>query len=287
MVSFQVGALTLSAPAEMGASILAQPGSRSMRGGGFFGTLASQSVRGGGLFGSLASQAVQGGGAVASFSYHFADNNTTFSDGDAGFILVASAPASDMIIFDINAGVSGYVRLKLTSALHFTLEVSLQGDTLSLDSGAAIVTGTRYFVNAAAYTLVSSSGDQKIHGILRAFAPGGSSVFSVSGSSSGAGCTAQTYSAVYTWGVPSSVGYLPFPNSVGNEMSKMIHVVQSQGLVAMPTSDWTIGAADNTAFYNCRQTVGAVSSLTDGNGTYNLTAGAQGLTITPDGPFAS
>lgn len=259
--------------------------SQGIRGGGNFGSFDSQGIRGGGNFGSLDGQGIRGGGTVSSITWN-SGNDVTGSDPwttPGFFVKVPSAPANKTTLFDFNFGIGGYLRVYLDTNLHVVIEAAVGGTSGSVDSIVPIPTGSFVFVSFA----ISSSNLGVSHLSLKVTAPGGIVLFSYLAQPFGVLPPATTFSSTVGWGVSVSSSYDNFPNTTGWELSKLL-VENQTSVFALPVPSVDFVPDVNTLIYcNCRQTVGAIGTVTDSSGHgNNLTAGSLGATCVLPGPYA-
>lgn len=207
------------------------------------------------------------------------------------FVKFPTLPALDTVLLDLSFGLVGYWRVVLTTAGHISLRAYVNGalTTVDLTPGAALTPGLFYWV----VTSNSFNGGQGQSQTLRlggrVTAPGGTVVGAVT---TVLGTFTATYTCLLGVGVGVSGGSeAVFPNAAGWEMSK-VHVGPGSSIAFgatlylpdAPTSDF---GAVPTVSYNCRDGIGAASSLADASGnSVTLTAAAQGLTVNAEGPFA-
>jgi hypothetical protein len=260
-------------------------------GGAFIG--AGRAISGGGSYGIFNSQSIQGGGSVsgvpAVFSTFDNANNRYMRFGC--FFKVASLPASDMTLIDLNAGVTGYLRMKLTSAGRVIVEGSYKGtNSLTLNPTTAVTTGTFFYAAGVMTTVQGINGFWRLRG--QVWATGGATDGTKVADTGGLTFSQlDDTTAALGWGVSKSSSYLDFPNSTGNELSKLMgdhggyaYYNSDAGTFSPPSSDPSASGYDY--LYLCRQTVGSVSSLTDSTTNhFDLTPGASGMTIVVDGPY--
>lgn len=284
-----------------------RPTSQGWSGAGSFGTYPSNSWSGAGLFGSFPSkswsgagatgttypsQSWSGAGSVNSITYSFcgnisAQNNTQYG----GFYNFLLAPASDMTLWDINAGVNGYFRAKMSNLMHFWLEGSLAGNTYQVDIGLVRLGEWTWLTGGTASE--TNTGKMAMSGqIIR---PG--QVTSAQNFQSGTvgNNSASAVAAVLGDGDSLSSAYLNMPNTANYRKSKIytknlaINATQPpyQHLLAQPTADISPGGGI-LEIYNGRQTVGSAASITDSGGSsFDLVPDGNGYTVYLDGPYAS
>lgn len=251
------------------------------------------SASGGGRFGAFDSQSASGGGSVSGLTYYYAGNGASGASVVSSiglFLKVAAAPARDTAIFDFDGGVSGFVRLRLTTALHLLAEWSLPSPGFGVYSGSLdlfsgpISTNTWYWVSLGENAQFNGGSTNFMVGICSG--PGGSGPGALSATlmpvSHGGQLSLPVTLGV---GVATSTSLDPFPNSAGWEWSK-VHVQEISfsggGILGTPTVDVNSG----DVAYMCRQTLGATPTVIDTSGNArNLAAGSQGLTIVQDGPY--
>lgn len=200
------------------------------------------------------------------------------------FVTVGAAPAGDTTLLDVSFGTSGYLRAKVTSALHIVLESSYQGQLLSNDLGA-IQVSQYYWLGCMAFAPLNT-GTVVLRG--QVWAPGAQLLNSrdVSG---GTTITTSTLTAVVGAGeTVSGSGYAGFPAATaGWSLSKVllenvINATLFTPLTADPAPD-----SGTLGLYLCRQAPGAAATLIDATSAHrDLTAAAGGLTILAAGPYA-
>jgi len=250
------------------------------------------SFSGGLLYGLIAGHSFSGGLRVSTLTYH---QSTQQGGADPqskwGFFLkVPAAPASDTALVDLNGGASGYLRIKLTAALHIVAEYNMMGQSGAVDlgGGAAISPNQWYYVTlsntAGAANFQWNVAGQIILPGLIAFAPVQASPtygWSQSGHS-------YAISGQFGLGVATSSGWSAFPNQGGWMMSKFYQETSGSAglyLLGMPVTDYPVGQGDIN--YACRDGIGPVNSLHDYSAN-NITgaAASQGLTVNVEGPYA-
>lgn len=234
----------------------------------------------------------QGGASVAGLGWHAnagAQADIGASVTETGlYLLVPSAPASDMTLFDWDLGGSGYFRCKLTSALHIVLESDVQGTSSSIDSAVILDPGGWYWVSAMNESYHGTSG---WFPNIQIWAPGGVTPGSQQGAQTGfvpgEGHAFDT-TGTFAVGVSLTSSYLNFPNAVGWGCSKAM-VLRDFGVGARAGSQINPPSSDPSggdALYMARQSVGAATTLLDTSGnSHDMSAGGSGLTIVAVGPY--
>lgn len=273
-----------------------QPGGTAVASGAWSGGAfisSARSVRGGGSYGAFDTKSVQGGGSVSGIGLNIPSSagnaaNTTVTVV-SGFLKVSAAPGGDTTVFDLSAGAPGYLRLKLTSALHLVAESVLSGmpNAGSVDLGAISTNTWNWW--SVGYVTPSGGVLYLTAAITPAGQPQGGAqnsgnMWTGSGNSSPINLT-----AVFGLGITQSSSYANAPSS-GWQFSKIVIDQPTLGgtaneLRAPLSAD--LGTHATAGEYMCQQPVGSVSSLTDtGTNGANLAAGAPGLVIVADGPYA-
>lgn len=208
------------------------------------------------------------------------------------FLKVPAAPANKTTLVDWNFGSAGYLRLTLTPSLTVHLEFSILGAVADIDvtAGVAIPTGQYLWVSMANNRGAAFDSNWYVH--VKITKPGGVTVvdYANSGYFPTSNIPDTSYTATLGWGVSQSSTYDNFPVTAGWAMSKFHYDPAGSGandganVFAPPSTDWGAGAGPT---YNCRDGLGAVTTLLDNSGgTANLTPGPQGLTVVADGPYA-
>lgn len=269
----------------------------SIEGGAYYGIFATQSIEGGGSLGAFDSQSIEGGGSVSGVSVTFGVGGSPQPYVALGFYFrVSVLPSStSMILHDLNAGTNGYYRSILRSDGHVIIEAryATVGNAVDICPSAAVVPGVWYWVSSQ----FGGSGQNPPFNKLRGQITKGDGTqqglqntgyYGVSNIGNGA------VTAVLGMGVSLSngAGYLNFPKSVGNNLSKL-----QLGQLNAPFGDgneaalYNAPAADQSAsgffaYYTCRDVLGTTSGIVDSTANhYDLSPGPNGLLVVADGPY--
>jgi hypothetical protein len=224
-----------------------------------------------------------------------------------GWFKPMGAPPTDTTIVDINMGPAGYLRLKLTAALHVIEECSYGGIETHHD-----ITGTVDVAHPITglgiwywYSILIGRWDNAIGGNPQPLELIGGlwNIFGVSqgscatnfgsfGMTEGAGYS--SYDSVLGVGVSRSSGYAnnPVDGSVMYLTKPEIYQTTANftGPMAPPAGDRAPGSTP--LFYACRETVGDVAAHTAGalhntgsDVAFDLEAGPVGMRFVLDGPY--
>jgi hypothetical protein len=215
-----------------------------------------------------------------------------------------SEVSSDLTLVDLDAGASGYFRLKCSADRHFWAEAAYHGVTASVNLTPAMVLdqGHWYWISALAFP--EAEGVLGVRG--QAWGGGATDGLQMGLSASHSVFPGATLNAKLGWGVSLSSSYAAMPNEAGYAMDALYIDTDATGSVF---SDYDVGfnwpplqppdgdivpgettLANGTthplALYLCHDGVGYTGGAADSSGNgYDLAPGPQGCVIVADGPY--
>lgn len=210
------------------------------------------------------------------------------------FFKLGGTPGADTTIWDINFGITGFIRLKVTPTLHVIAEQTLWGAAVSsdLNGGTAISSGAWYWGVVSLRPAFCYYGNH-IRLSVQLWGPGGITIGEQVVNTGVCEQGNSFFSGEFGWGKSVSSGYNDWPNSPGWELSKGLFYKTSNRvdnynfndtitLSGPPSSDLTPDG-NYTALWLCRDALGARSVILDSTSNhYDLTGT---MTVVTDGPY--
>lgn len=205
------------------------------------------------------------------------------------FVKATAYPATTTALLDLDCGAGGYLRIILTPAGAVYIEMTFGGGAVSINLTAGAVLPLHQYV----WITLGAQGDTANNpaGLLYAAVIGqaGTVIGSVGPSTAYNIGGAGTFTGVLNMGVSrSNPAYLSVPADGSILLSKVIHgadagSVDHPAALPRPTADRT----GDTEDYLCRDGIGAAPILHDSSPNHHdAVAGAQGLIIKAEGPYA-
>lgn len=254
------------------------------------------SMSGGGVLGALTAQSMTGGGIVA---------GQTFQCGAQGhalgfYLWLQALPSVETVLWDFDGGAGGYYRITVTPTgiiqVKYNLPSGAGTGVIQINPSNAIAAGQWNWITSQSTARNDAAGNPTgAYLNLAVYGQAGALLNQIQQQLLNAGGPVSI-SCRLGIGVPCSGTEAPFPNAASSLMSKLRFNPHGGGQIAVsssfspfaviapPLADFGTGAG---LVYNCRDGVGAVAQLADTSGNnVPLPAGAQGLTVLAQGPYA-